>query len=110
MLAFFAIFLHIAIPTLYDLAPPAVQGLMETTICAGGESKQVLIDESGKPVKEAPTSGHNCHGCLNHCGALALPAVAALLPQVVAFVGLTLTTGNPLGLFISHAQARAPPL
>ncbi len=110
MLAFFAIFLHIAVPALYDMAPPGVQGLMEMTICAGGESKQVLMDQSGKPVKDAPASKHDCKSCLSHCGALALSSAAVALPLFAALLILPLTSGLPHGLIALNRQARAPPL
>ena len=110
MLAFFAILLHIAVPALYDMASPRVQGLMEMTICAGGEAKQVLMDESGKPVKPSPAADHKCQGCLAHCGALVLSAVATLLPQLAALHILPHAAGQPHGLVALNTQARAPPL
>lgn len=110
MLAFFAVLLHVAIPTLYDLAPPSVQGLMEMTICAGGEAKQILIDESGKPASPAPASNHQCHGCLSHCGALALSSAVVALPQFASLHVLPLAAALPHGVVAFGTQARAPPL
>lgn len=110
MLAFVAILLHIAVPTLYDLAPPRVQSLMEMTICAGGEATQILVDENGKPAEKAPAGDHHCQGCLNHCGALALSAIVVALPQFAALHVLPLASGLPHGFTALSTQARAPPL
>lgn len=110
LVALFAILLHIAIPTLYDLAPPAVQGLMQVTICAGGEAKQVLVDESGKPVKQVPADNHNCHSCMSHCGVLALTATAALVPHLFAPAVFGPISSLPLGHDDTVENARGPPL
>tara|TARA_R110002110_G_scaffold373450_1_gene583339 strand:+ start:663 stop:1058 length:396 start_codon:yes stop_codon:yes gene_type:complete len=110
IVALFALFLHIAVPTLYDLAPPAVKGLMQVTICAGGEAKQVLIDESGKPVKQVPADNHNCHSCMSHCGVLALTATAALAPHLFAPAVFGPISSLPRGYYDTTEQARAPPL
>ena len=108
--ALFALLLHIAIPTLYDLAPPAVQGLMQVTICAGGEAKQVLIDESGKPVKQVPADNHNCHSCMSHCGVLAVTVAATLVPHLFASAIFGPIGSLPQGFFGTTEQARGPPL
>lgn len=110
LVALFAILLHVAIPTLYDIAPPAVQGLMQITICAGGEARQVVVDESGKPVKQVPTDNHNCHSCMQHCGVLALAAVADLLPVAFAAVAFAPVSTALHSLFFASGHARGPPL
>lgn len=110
LVAVFAFLLHIAVPTLYDIAPPTVQGLMQITICAGGEAKQVLVDETGKPVKQVPADNHNCHSCMAHCGVLALAAVADVLPVAFATFAFGPASGPLHGHFITTAQARGPPL
>ncbi|MGV8996068.1 MAG: DUF2946 family protein [Parvibaculaceae bacterium] len=109
-LAFFAILLHIALPTLYDIAPPNVQGMMDMTICSGGEAVQIVVDDSGKPVKQVPASNHQCHGCLSHCGTLALASVALVLPQLASLHIAPLAAALPHGSFAVHTRARAPPL
>tara|TARA_R110000824_G_scaffold155226_1_gene327580 strand:+ start:136247 stop:136684 length:438 start_codon:yes stop_codon:yes gene_type:complete len=110
LLAIFALFLHIAIPTLYDLAPPQVQGLMQVTICSGGEARQILVDENGQPVKQVPSENHNCHSCLHHCGAMALADFTAIMPTFSVLAGFSLATSLTHGLITKSAQARAPPL
>jgi hypothetical protein len=110
LVALFAILLHVAIPTLYDIAPPAVQGLMQITICAGGEARQVVVDETGKPVKQVPADNHNCHSCMQHCGVLALAAVADLLPVAFAVVIFSPVSAALHSLFFASGHARGPPL
>jgi hypothetical protein len=110
LLAAFAIFLHVAIPTLYDLAPPKVQGLMQITICSGGEARQIVVDESGKPVKEAPSDNHNCHSCVHHCGVAALGLVSNLILTFVPFLAAGPFNIPPRGFDNQFTQARAPPL
>lgn len=109
-LALFALFLHIAIPTLYDLAPPQIQGLMQVTICSGGEARQILVDENGQPAKQTPADNHDCHSCLHHCGAMALAQIAPIAPSFSAITGFTLVASLAYGLTGKSAQARAPPL
>ena len=52
MLAFLAIFLHVAAPLALQLAGPAKQSLFETVICSGGKAKTVYLDAKGIPVED----------------------------------------------------------
>jgi hypothetical protein len=110
MIALLALLLHIAIPTLYDMAPPAVQGLMQITICAGGEPQQITIDASGKPTSPAIPNNHDCHSCMHHCGGLTLTAAINFAPQIFAAEIIALAGGQPHGLVTTLAHARGPPL
>ncbi|MFN4353129.1 DUF2946 family protein [Parvibaculum sp.] len=79
LLAFLAIFLHLATPLSAQLSSAAADGLFETVICSGGEWKTVYIDADGKPVEHAPAKAvHDCTSCIHHCGGAILSALAAL--------------------------------
>lgn len=110
MLAMLALFLHVAIPLLYDLAPASVQGLMQITICSGGEAKQITVDASGQPVQQAPANHHDCYSCMHHCGAMALVAAVTFVPPLFDSVLFSLIGGLTHGLLALDAQARAPPV
>jgi hypothetical protein len=106
--ALLAILTHIAVPTLYDLSGPEARGLIQATICAGGEAKQVLLDQNGKPVKTAPAD-HECKSCLSHCSALLIAFVAAVTPQFIALVTAPSASSLAAALFHAGAHARGPP-
>jgi len=109
MIALLAILAHFAVPTLYDLASPAMRGLIQTTICAGGEAKQVFLDQNGKPVKQAPADHHECNSCFNHCSALVIAAVATAVPQLAALITLPSAPSLASALFHAAAHPRGPP-
>lgn len=108
-MALLAILLHVAVPTLYDLSSPATRGLMQVTICAGGEAKDVFIDENGKPVQQAPADHHDCKSCLSHCAALAVAAVASSAPRWAAVFVAPAAPALATGLFLAAAHPRGPP-
>ncbi len=110
LFAVLALLLHVAIPTLYDLAPPSVQGFMQVTICSGGEAKQIIVDNSGQPVQQAPADHHNCHSCMHHCGVMALVAAINIVPPLFDAALFSLVGGLPHGLVALHTQAREPPV
>lgn len=110
MFAMLALLFHVAIPTLYELASPSVQGLMQITICSDGEVKQITIDESGQPVQQAPANHHDGHSCMHHCGVTALVGAVNFVPPLFDSVLFSLVGGLPHGLVALHAQARDPPV
>ncbi|HEY4343616.1 MAG TPA: DUF2946 family protein [Parvibaculum sp.] len=109
MIALLAILAHIAVPTLYDLASPTTRGLIQATICAGGEAKEIFLDQNGKPVKQAPADHHECKSCINHCSVLVIAAVATIAPQLAALVTLPSAPGLVSALFHAAAHPRGPP-
>jgi hypothetical protein len=109
MLAFLAVFLHVALPVALQVSGPATTGLLETVICAGGENKTIYLDAEGNPVEPASGAGHDCKSCLHHCAAALASAVSATAPQA-AFIQLSAPVFHAVaGLVLSDATARAPP-
>lgn len=111
MLAFLAIFLHVAAPLALQLAGPATQSLFKTVICSGGEAKTVYLDAEGNPVEPATPgkASHDCKSCVHHCAAtlashLILAGPGWALPAPLALI---YTVAEPA--FASTAHPRAPP-
>lgn len=109
MIALLAIFLHVAVPTLYDLSSPATRGLIQMTICAGGEAKEIYLDQNGKPVKQAPADHHDCKSCISHCAALAVAAFSTSTPHWISVFASPVAPALGLGLFLASAHPRGPP-
>jgi NAD-dependent dihydropyrimidine dehydrogenase PreA subunit len=109
MIALLAILLHVAVPTLYDLSGPATRGLIQMTICAGGEAKDIYLDRDGKPVQQAPAEQHDCKSCIHHCAAIAVAVFAAAAPRWVAILATPAAPSLVTGLFQAAAHPRGPP-
>lgn len=108
-MALLAILLHVAVPTLYDLSSPAARGLMQMTICAGGEAKEVFFDQNGKPVQQAPADHHECKSCISHCAAIAIAFAATAAPRLVALFATAAIPTLAFDLFSAGAHPRGPP-
>lgn len=109
MIALLAILLHVAVPMLYDLAGPSTRGLIQTTICAGGEAKQVFLDRNGQPVQQTPAKHHDCNSCISHCSALLVATFAAATPHLIALIATPPVAGFAHALLHAGAHARGPP-
>lgn len=109
MIALLAILLHIVVPTLYDLAGPSARGLIQATICAGGEEKQVFLDHNGQPVQQAPATHHECLSCISHCSALVIATFATAMPHLGALVTAPSVTILARTLLHAGAHPRGPP-
>lgn len=111
MLMAFAMFFQAGVPLLYNLAPPQARGLMQITICSGGFSKVVTVDENGKPVKEAPSSKYSGTSCVHHCGGglLCYASTTTAMPFLL-WVMVASSASHLLDeLAVAHAHARGPP-
>lgn len=107
--ALLAILLHVVIPTAYDLASPATLGLMQATICAGGEARQILIDRDGKPVQPTPAQNHDCKACVSHCAALFVAAITSDAPHWTLIFSAPLVPVLALSLLYAGVHPRGPP-
>src|SRR3546814_11001480 len=104
MIALLAILLHVAVPTLYDLAGPSARGLIQATICAGGEEKQVFLDHNGQPVEQTPAAHHDSHSCISHCSAPIVASFAPALPPLIPLVHTPSVAGLPDALLHSGTR------
>ena len=107
----FAMFFQAGVPLLYNLATPQLRGLMQITICSGGVSKQITVDENGRPVKQAPTSKASGNSCVHHCGGglLCYASTTTAMPFLL-WVMVASSASHLLDeLAVAHAHARGPP-
>lgn len=107
--ALLAILLHVVVPTLYDLSGPATRGLMQTTICAGGEMMEIYLDADGKPVKPAPVDRHDCTSCVSHCAALAIAVFSTDAPRWLAAFVTPALPATVFSYFLASVHPRGPP-
>ncbi len=108
--AFLAIFLHVVVPTAYEISGPSVAGLLKTVICSGGVATEVYIDADGKPVHPANTGHQDCKfSCLHHCAALAVSALTIVSPSWTIL--LTVLTGaeSAPAHVVNASNPRGPP-
>ena len=109
-LAGFALLLHIALPTVLQMAGPATQALFETVICTGGENRTIYLDADGNPVEPVPAgTSHDSGSCLHHCGAMLASTFAHAAsgwapPMIAVPVAYLVAAIVPMS-----AQPRAPP-
>ena len=110
-LALVALFLHVAMPLAFQLAPASAQGLFETIICTSDGARTVLIDAEGNPVDPAPgqSSQHECKSCVHHCGAALLSHITMVAPGWgIATASLVAVKAASL-VYAVGSYPRAPP-
>lgn len=109
-LAFLAIFLHVVVPTAYEVSGPNVAGLLTTVICSGGVATEVYIDENGKPVQPANSGHQDCKfSCLHHCAALAVSALTLSSPTWTILANVLTNAVSAPAHAVTASSPRGPP-
>jgi len=110
LLALLAIFLHVVVPTAYDLSASSTQGLIKTVICSGGMAKEVYLDENGKPVPTNNADHEGCKtSCLHHCAALFVSTIGFIKPSWAILLGTLVASSSADAQFAGASHPRGPP-
>ncbi|MEN6543129.1 DUF2946 family protein [Parvibaculum sp.] len=110
-MALLAIFLHVVVPTAYEISGPNVAGLMKTIICSGGVATEVYIDGNGKPVHPANSGHQDCKfSCLHHCAALAVSALSVASPSWTILLNVLTGAESAQAHVTSASNPRGPPV